>query len=60
MDKNREDSDDHLQLLERIKRQYQQYVEVSGLYDLPIQREEEVQYQPPSPENPLTANSFYD
>ena len=46
-------SDDFLKTLEEVKKQYQQYVEVSELYALPIQKEEEpVQYEPPSPEHP--------
>ena len=50
-------SDDFLNTLEEVKKQYQQYVEVSELYKLPIQKEEEpVQYEPPSPEHPLTTN----
>ena len=52
-------SDDYLKTLEEVKKQYQQYVEVSELYKLPIQKEEEpVQYQPPSPEHPLTTNTI--
>lgn len=51
-------SDDYLKTLEKVKEQYQQYVEISGLYTLPIQQEEEpIQYQPPSLENPLTTNT---
>ena len=47
----------YLKTLEEVKKQYQQYVEVSGLYKLPIQKEEQtIQYQPPSPEHPLTTN----
>ena len=34
-------SDDYLKTLEEVKKQYQQYVEVSELYKLPIQKEEE-------------------
>lgn len=49
--------DDYLKTLEEVKKQYQQYVEVSELYKLPIQKKEEiVQYQPPSLEHPLTTN----
>ena len=56
-EKSRKTSADYLETLEEVKKQYQQYVEVSGLYELPIQKEEEViQYQPPSPEHPLTTN----
>ena len=53
-------SDDYLKTLEEVKKQYQQYVEVSELYTLPIQKaEEETQYQPPTPERPLTTNTFH-
>ena len=49
---------DYLKTLEEVQKQYQQYMEVSELYKLPIQKEEEpVQYQPPSPEHPLTTNT---
>ena len=52
-------SNDYLKTLEKVKKQYQQYVEISGLYTLPIQQEEEpIQYQPPSLENPLTTNTI--
>ena len=55
---SRKTSGDYLETLEQVKKQYQQYVEVSGLYELPIQKAEEViQYQPPSPERPLTTNT---
>ena len=53
-------SDDYLTTLEEVKRQYEQYVEVSELYKLPIQKaEEETRYQPPSFEHPLTTNSVH-
>lgn len=53
-------SDDYLKTLEEVKRQYEQYVEVSELYKLPIQKaEEETRYQPPSLEHPLTTNSVH-
>ena len=52
-------SDDYLRTLEEVKKQYEQYVEVSELYKLPIQKaEEKTQYQPPSIEHPLTTNSI--
>ena len=42
--------DDYLKTLEEVKKQYQQYVEVSELYKLPMQKAEKpVQYQPPQP-----------
>ena len=50
-------SEDYLKILEEVKKQYQEYIEVSGLYELPIPTEEEAQqYQPPSSEHPLTTN----
>ena len=50
-------SDAYLRTLEEVKKQYQQYVEVSKLYELPIYQEEpEVQYLPPSFDNPLTTD----
>ncbi len=52
-------ADDYLTTLEEVKRQYEQYVEVSELYKLPIQKAvDEKRYQPPSLENPLTSNSI--
>lgn len=53
-------SDDYLKTLETVKKQYRQYVEVSELYKLPIQKEEEtIRYYPPSPERPLTTNRIH-
>lgn len=49
---------DYLKTLEEVKRQYKQYVEVSRLYELPAQKEESVQYLPPSAERPLTTNKL--
>ena len=58
-EKSRKISADYLETLEQAKKQYQQYIEVSGLYELPTQKDEEIiQYQPPSPEHPLTTNRF--
>ena len=58
-EKSRITSGDYLETLEQVKKQYQQYVEVSGLYELPTQKDEEViKYQPPSQEHPLTTNRF--
>ncbi len=52
-------SDDYLNTLEEVKKQYQQYVEVSELYKLPTPKEEEpIQYEPPSIEHPLTTNTI--
>ena len=51
--------DDYLKTLEEVKKQYQEYVEVSKLYELPIQKEEkQVNYQPPSIEHPLTTSTI--
>ena len=52
-------SKDYLKTLEEVNKQYRQYVEVSGLYELPTQKvEEEIQYLPPSPDHPLTTHKF--
>ncbi len=52
-------SEDYLETLEKVKKQYVQYVEVSKLYDLPTEKHQEPnQNLPASPENPLTTNSF--
>ena len=59
---SREDAvtEDYLKTLEEVKKQYQQYMEVSELYTLPIQREEKpIEYQPASLEQPLTTNSAH-
>ena len=51
--------DEHLRKLEEVKKQYQQYVEVSELYKLPTWKESEpIRYQPPSLEHPLTTNKI--
>lgn len=48
----------YLETLEQVKKQYQQYIKVSKLYDLPTQKKGEItQYQSPSFEHPLTTNS---
>lgn len=50
-------SQDYLKTLEKVKKQYEQYVEISELHKLPIQKEEEDTLVPlPSPEHPLTTN----
>ena len=52
-------SDEYMKTLEQVKKQYEQYVEVSELYKLPMQKEKEpVQYQSPSMEHPLTTNTI--
>lgn len=52
-------TEDYLKTLEEVKKQYQQYVEVSELYALPIRKEEPVEYQPASPDRPLTTNTLH-
>jgi len=50
---------EYLKTLEEVKRQYQQYLEVSRIYELPVfQKDEEPQHMLPSPERPLTTNTF--
>ena len=52
-------SADYLETLEKVKKQYQQYVEVRKLYALPIQKEIAViRHRPPSLEYPLTTNTI--
>ena len=53
-------TEDYLMTLEEVKKQYQQYVEVSELYSLPTQKEEEALLsQPASLDKPLTTNSVH-
>ena len=51
---------DYLEMLEKVQQQYQKYVEVSRLYELPTVREEEkpAKRRAPSRENPLTTDQF--
>jgi len=59
MSKKGKSSDDYLKTLEKVTKQYQEYIEVSKIYELPVSKEEKpTEYQPPSPEYPLTTNSF--
>ena len=59
MSKKGKSSDDYMKTLEKVKKQYQEYIEVSKIYELPVFKEEKpIEYQPPSPEYPLTTNSF--
>ena len=52
-------SEDYLETLEKAKEQYQQYVEVSRLYELPTSNtEQQVKYQHPTFDNPSTTNKF--
>lgn len=49
----------YLKVLEEVKKQYQQYVEISELFKLQRSKEPEyIRYQPPSLEHPLTTNTF--
>ena len=59
MSKKGKTLDGYLKTLEEVKEQYQEYVEVSEIYELPAFKEEEsIEYQAPSPEHPLTTNTF--
>ena len=50
--------DPYLSTLEQVKTQYEQYVEVSRLYNLPHDRvRQETRYQEPGRDNPLTTNA---
>ena len=56
---NDKKKEDYLQTLEKVKKQYQQYVEVSKIYELPVLKQNLTpKPQPPSPKNPLTTNMF--
>ena len=47
----------HLATLEKVKREYQQYIEIAKLYQLPNRCEEDsINYEIPSPAQPLTTN----
>ncbi|MCY3986035.1 MAG: hypothetical protein OXF23_03210 [Candidatus Dadabacteria bacterium] len=49
----------YLETLEKVKEQYQQYLEVSKIYELPTFEEERpTEYEPPSQEHPLTTNTL--
>ena len=53
-------NDDYLLILETVKRQYEEYAEVSDLYKLPYrQSDAQVSYQPPGREHPLTSNTIH-
>lgn len=59
MSKKGKSSNDYLKTLEKVKKQYQEYLEVSKIYELPtFEQEKTREHQPPSPEHPLTTNSF--
>ena len=49
-----------VELLEDARRKYQEYLELSKVYELPDRQERAVQYEPPTPKNPLTKNGIYD
>lgn len=52
-------SADWLQALERAKREYQQYAEVSKLYKLPrVRKIKVIRYRSPSLEDPLTISKL--
>ena len=55
----KESSGDYLETLEETKKQYQPYVSLGKLCDLlESMEEEQVEYVPPSFDNPLTTNKF--
>jgi len=57
--KLKKSSNDYFELLEETKKQYQPYAELGELCDLlESTGEEQVEYVPPSPDNPLTTNKF--
>ena len=59
MVKKSETPNNYLETLEKVKEQYQQYLEVSKIYELPTFEEEKpTEYEPPSQEHPLTTNTF--
>ena len=51
---------DFVELLEDAKKKYEEYLELSKIYVLPLHQEKAVQYEPPSPKNPLTTDGIYD
>ena len=49
--------DNYLELLEKAKKEYQQYVEIRQLCEFPVYSEDEpVPNAPPNPELPLNTN----
>ena len=58
MGKEQKVSDDYLKTLEKVKEQYEQYLYVGEAYELNFGREELTDPQPPSPDRPLTTNTF--
>ena len=52
-------TDEYLAVLEEVKDQYQQYIEVSGLYELNrLLEKKDEEFLSPTPENPLTTNKI--
>lgn len=52
-------TDEYLAVLEEVKDQYQQYIEVSGLYELNrLLEHKDEEFLSPTPENPLTTNKI--
>ena len=59
MTKKNKTTADYLETLEELKKQYQQYLEVSRLYELPtFQEAKGPEIQPASLEHPLTTNTI--
>ena len=52
--------EEYLLTLETVKKQYEEYVEISDIFNLPYrQNETQVTYQPPGKEHPLTSNTIH-
>lgn len=48
------ETDEYLDILEEVKDQYQQYIEVSGLYELNrLLEQKDEEFLPPTPENTI-------
>ena len=45
MKNKQQHTNDYLELLEQVKKEYQQYLEVSQIYELPTQKKQEEQEQ---------------
>jgi len=57
--KLKESTSDYLKILEEAKKQYEPYISLGELCDLlESMEDEQVEYMPPSPDNPLTTNKF--
>ena len=60
IDKQKTHEDDHLWILEKVKKQDEEYAKISDLYNLPSGlNDAQVSYQPPGREHPLTSNTIH-